>query len=138
MLAGMAQTAAPLEIDLYSDTVTRPTPEMRRFMCEAEVGDEQKHEDPTVNLLQEMVADLRRCITTDLNCADICDATGRVLSRPTGYDSALTRAAVTACREACRRCAEECERHAETHEHCRVCAEACRRCADACDQLLVA
>jgi threonine aldolase len=48
----------PIEIDLYSDTVTRPTPEMRRFMCEAEVGDEQKHEDPTVNLLQEMVADL--------------------------------------------------------------------------------
>jgi threonine aldolase len=38
--------------------VTRPTPEMRRFMCEAEVGDEQKHEDPTVNLLQEMVAEL--------------------------------------------------------------------------------
>jgi threonine aldolase len=31
---------------------------MRRFMCEAEVGDEQKFEDPTVNLLQEMVADL--------------------------------------------------------------------------------
>jgi threonine aldolase len=45
-------------IDLYSDTVTRPTAEMRRFMCEAEVGDEQQHEDPTVNLLQEMVADL--------------------------------------------------------------------------------
>ena len=45
-------------IDLYSDTVTRPTPEMRRFMCDAEVGDEQKHEDPTVNLLQEMVAEL--------------------------------------------------------------------------------
>jgi len=47
-----------IEVDLYSDTVTRPTPEMRRFMCEAEVGDEQKFEDPTVNLLQEMVADL--------------------------------------------------------------------------------
>ena len=47
-----------IPIDLYSDTVTRPTAEMRRFMCEAEVGDEQKHEDPTVNLLQEMVADL--------------------------------------------------------------------------------
>ncbi|MGH7317889.1 MAG: threonine aldolase family protein, partial [Candidatus Rokuibacteriota bacterium] len=45
-------------IDLYSDTLTRPTPEMRRFMCEAEVGDEQKGEDPTVNRLQEMVADL--------------------------------------------------------------------------------
>ncbi len=47
-----------IEIDLFSDTVTRPTPEMRRFMCEAEVGDEQKFEDPTVNLLQEMVAEL--------------------------------------------------------------------------------
>src|SRR6266545_2481855 len=47
-----------LDVDLYSDTVTKPTGEMRRFMCEAEVGDEQKHEDPTVNLLQEMVADL--------------------------------------------------------------------------------
>ena len=51
-------TAPRIEIDLYSDTVSRPTPAMRRFMCEAEVGDEQKHEDPTVNLLQEMVADL--------------------------------------------------------------------------------
>jgi len=47
-----------IDVDLYSDTVTRPTPEMRRFMCEADVGDEQKHEDPTVNLLQEMVAEL--------------------------------------------------------------------------------
>jgi len=47
-----------IEVDLYSDTVTRPTAEMRRFMCEAEVGDEQKYEDPTVNLLQEMVAEL--------------------------------------------------------------------------------
>ena len=41
-----------IDVDLYSDTVTRPTPEMRRFMCDAEVGDEQKGEDPTVNLLQ--------------------------------------------------------------------------------------
>src|SRR5262249_23996852 len=47
-----------IQVDLQSDTVTRPTREMRRFMCDAEVGDEQKGEDPTVNLLQEMVADL--------------------------------------------------------------------------------
>jgi len=45
-------------IDLYSDTMTKPTPDMRRFMCEADVGDEQKGEDPTVNRLQEMVAEL--------------------------------------------------------------------------------
>lgn len=45
-------------IDLSSDTATRPTPEMRRFMADAEVGDEQRREDPTVNRLQEMAAEL--------------------------------------------------------------------------------
>ncbi|CAA9580817.1 MAG: Low-specificity L-threonine aldolase [uncultured Thermomicrobiales bacterium] len=45
-------------IDLYSDTATRPTAAMRRAIAEAEVGDEQKGEDPTVNRLQEMVAAL--------------------------------------------------------------------------------
>jgi threonine aldolase len=47
-----------VEVDLLSDTVTRPTRAMREFMCEAEVGDEQTFEDPTVNTLQEMVAEL--------------------------------------------------------------------------------
>jgi threonine aldolase len=50
--------ATSIEVDLYSDTVTRPTPAMRRFMCDAPVGDEQKGEDPTVNRLQEAVAEL--------------------------------------------------------------------------------
>src|SRR4029453_5803684 len=43
-------------IDLRSDTVTRPTPEMRRAMAEAEVGDDVNGEDPTVNRLQEAAA----------------------------------------------------------------------------------
>jgi threonine aldolase len=43
-------------IDLRSDTVTRPTPEMRRAMAEAEVGDDVYGEDPTVNRLQETAA----------------------------------------------------------------------------------
>lgn len=47
-----------VKVDLFSDTVTRPTPAMRRFMCEADVGDEQQREDPTVNLLQDTVAEL--------------------------------------------------------------------------------
>ena len=47
-----------LVADLYSDTQTRPTPAMRRAMAEAEVGDEQRLEDPTVNALQERVAEL--------------------------------------------------------------------------------
>ena len=44
-------------VDLRSDTVTRPTPEMRRAMAEAEVGDDGFGDDPTVNRLQEVFAD---------------------------------------------------------------------------------
>jgi len=47
-----------IRIELFSDTMTKPTAEMRRFMGDAEVGDEQKGEDPTVNLLQQMTAEL--------------------------------------------------------------------------------
>jgi threonine aldolase len=45
-------------IDLRSDTVTRPTSDMRRAIAEAEVGDDVFGEDPTVNALQAKVADL--------------------------------------------------------------------------------
>src|SRR5688500_13195054 len=45
-------------IDLRSDTVTRPTPAMRRAMAEAEVGDDVYGEDPTVNRLQARAAEL--------------------------------------------------------------------------------
>ncbi|HUF37200.1 MAG TPA: low-specificity L-threonine aldolase [Anaerolineales bacterium] len=43
-------------IDLRSDTVTKPTPEMRAAMAEAEVGDDVFGEDPTINRLQELAA----------------------------------------------------------------------------------
>jgi threonine aldolase len=45
-------------IDLRSDTVTKPTPGMLNAMMEAEVGDDVFHEDPTVNKLQEKVAEM--------------------------------------------------------------------------------
>jgi threonine aldolase len=45
-------------IDLRSDTVTRPTPAMRRAMAEAEVGDDVYAEDPTVNRLQARAAEI--------------------------------------------------------------------------------
>ena len=45
-------------IDLRSDTQTKPTPEMRAAIASAEVGDEQKREDPTVNRLEERAAEL--------------------------------------------------------------------------------
>ena len=45
-------------VNLFSDTQTRPTPAMRAAMAAAEVGDEQRFEDPTVNALCEQVAAL--------------------------------------------------------------------------------
>jgi hypothetical protein len=87
-------------------------------------------------LSEEQVAELRRCVRLDLDCADVCAATGRVLSRQTGYDAPTSKAQLESCRQACATCAEECERHGEHHEHCRMCAEACRRCEEACASLL--
>jgi threonine aldolase len=47
-----------MSVNLYSDTQTRPTAGMRRAIAEAEVGDEQRKQDPTVTRLQERVAEL--------------------------------------------------------------------------------
>lgn len=87
-------------------------------------------------LSEDMVADLRKCVRTNLDCADVCDTTARVLSRHTGYDANTSRALLEACVAACRACGDECEGHARMHEHCRVCAEACRACEAACRDLL--
>ncbi len=87
-------------------------------------------------LSEDMVAELTKCIRTNLDCADICAATGNVLSRHTGYDANLTRAILEACAAACKTCGDECGSHADMHEHCRVCAEQCRRCEQACRELL--
>ena len=87
-------------------------------------------------LSESMVAELTKCIRTDLDCADICATTARVLSRHTGYDANISRSLLEACATACKACADECEQHAGMHEHCRICAEACRSCEAACRDLL--
>ena len=79
------------------------------------------------------VADLVKCVRICLDCADICDATGRVLSRHTGYDANLTRAVLEACAAACKACGDECARHEQ--DHCQRCAEACRACAEECRRM---
>jgi hypothetical protein len=88
------------------------------------------------DLAESDVTELRKCIRLDLDCADICIATSRVLTRQTEYDASLARAQVEACRRVCAACAEECEHHAEMHEHCRICAGECRRCESECARLL--
>ena len=82
------------------------------------------------------VAELRGCIRLDLDCADLCAATERVLLRQSGYDATVMRAALEACVSACASCADECERHAGTHGHCGACAQACRDCIECCNELI--
>ncbi|SFO54095.1 hypothetical protein SAMN05216207_10828 [Pseudonocardia ammonioxydans] len=86
-------------------------------------------------LSEDGVAELRKCIRLNLDCADVCGTTGRVLTRQTEYDAPSAKAQLESCRQFCATCAEECERHAGTHEHCRICAEACRHCERACQAL---
>jgi len=87
-------------------------------------------------LAEPRVQDMVRCIRLNLHCADICDMTGRLVSRQENPE--LARAMLQACVLACRLCAEECARHAAEMAHCRICAEACRACEQACQRLLEA
>ncbi len=85
---------------------------------------------------EQMVQQLTQCIRLNLDCADICAATGSVATRRTGSNEEVIRQMLMACETACRMCGEECERHAGHHEHCRICAEACRGCERACAEAL--
>jgi hypothetical protein len=80
-------------------------------------------------------AEMRKCIRLNLDCAEICSMTAKLIARPGEQDQNLLRAQLDACAAACRACAEECEHHADEMEHCRICAEACRACAEACDRM---
>src|SRR3954462_15101687 len=80
-------------VNLYSDTQTRPTTEMRRAMAEAEVGDEQQFGDPTVNRLCERVAELLGFeAAVFLPSGTMCNAIGfRLHIRPGGDEVYLHR-----------------------------------------------
>jgi len=79
---------------------------------------------------------LRRCIRTNLDCGDICEATARLIVRQTETPNDLVHAQLHTCIVACQLCADECEQHAKMHTHCRICAEACRHCQERCNFLL--
>jgi threonine aldolase len=82
-----------MTVNLFSDTQTRPTAAMRRAMAEAEVGDEQRFDDPTVNLLQERVAELLgKEAAVFLPSGTMCNAIGfRLHVRPGGDEVILDR-----------------------------------------------
>lgn len=79
---------------------------------------------------------LRRCITTNLVCSDICTATARTVVRQTEVPNEVVHAQLHACILACQTCADECELHGDEHDHCRICAETCRFCQERCNLLL--
>ena len=83
---------------------------------------------------------LVQCIRLDLDCAEICELTARLLARPSHRDAPTLRLMLQTCSQICRACGDECTEHAETEklEHCRICADACRRCVTACDQMIAA
>ena len=85
---------------------------------------------------EEHVAHQIRCIRTNLDCADVCLATAKVISRLTETDKQLAGDLLRACITACESCGAECSKHAEMMKHCAICAEACKRCAEACRALL--
>lgn len=82
------------------------------------------------------VKDLTQCIRANLDCADLCAATGAVATRRTGSNEAVIRAMLEACALACDICGQECARHGAMMKHCRVCADACRTCEQSCRNAL--
>jgi Domain of Unknown Function (DUF326) len=91
--------------------------------------------DNDADLGERDVTEMVRCIRLCTDCADVCTAAARVISRPAGYDADVARPLLQACVAICKSCGDECERHAHM-PHWRVCAEACRRCEQACRKLL--
>jgi threonine aldolase len=83
----------PDRVNLFSDTQTRPSEGMRRAIADADVGDEQRLADPTVNLLQERVAELLgKEAALFLPSGTMCNAIGyRLHIRPGGDEVILDR-----------------------------------------------
>ncbi len=92
---------------------------------------------------EEGLAELRSCIQINLDCADVCMATGGVAmrhsSRPRGAagqepscNDRFMELMFDTCAEICRCCEEECMRHAQAHKQCLRCAAICRASIQAC------
>ena len=94
--------------------------------------------DADADLGDGELASMIACVRLCLDCADVCTATARVVSRQTAHEPAVLRPLLQACAAICARCGDECQMHAHTHAHCRICQDACRRCEQACRDLLAA
>jgi hypothetical protein len=90
------------------------------------------------DLADEHVVEMSTCAALCITCADVCDLTARLLSRPARWDHFVVDRLLQACVRACTSSAEECARHADHHRHCAISEKACRACEQACAELLEA
>jgi hypothetical protein len=74
--------------------------------------------------------DMKQCIRSCSDCADVCEATARLGARRTGSNEQVLKETLELCARVCDSCALECDKH--DHEHCRLCAQICRECAEDC------
>lgn len=77
-------------------------------------------------LREEHVAMMAKCISIDIDCAEVCRTAAVLLARDSPHGKHLLKE----CIELCDACAAECDQH--NHDHCKACAVACRDCAAAC------
>lgn len=84
-----------------------------------------------LDLNEQDIKMLSRCIRLDLDCAPICFLAMEAMARDSDYAKQICKL----CAEICNACAEECEKH--THmAHCRKCAASCRKCAIECNNIV--
>lgn len=85
---------------------------------------------------QADIAQFRRCIRLNLDCAEVCNTVARLVSRRGQPELSSLRALLEAATTICAATASEAQKHAETHEHCKLNAEICLACARGCDAAL--
>ena len=84
------------------------------------------------DLAEPDVEEMRTCVAIDQNCADVCDVTARVLSRPAYSDDFVVHRLLQACVRLCTTCAEECT---STHTITVTARSARRRASRACTRV---
>ncbi|MEO6538123.1 MAG: four-helix bundle copper-binding protein [Ferruginibacter sp.] len=77
-------------------------------------------------LKEENVKMMAKCISMDIDCAEVCRTTAILLARDSPHGKHLLKE----CIELCDACAAECGMHEA--DHCQACAKACRECSEAC------
>ncbi len=83
-------------------------------------------------LKEDDIKAMARCISNDMDCAQICRTAASLMARGSVHAAAIC----TLCEEACKACAIECANH--NMDHCQKCADACRKCGAACAQMAAA